>query len=282
MEDNQGLPDVTVLIVSRNAASALHRCLEALERSVERERFEILVVDSGSRDGSAELATLKLPKHFGRTKALNIGIRTAKGRFVLLLDPYTEVMPDTVSRLAARLAEDSEVGAVCPYVETVYLMPAPDQLLEVWKSGNLEGARPVDAAGPEVAVEYPRGAPIMVRREFLKGMNYFDERFGEHWSDLELCWQLRNAGKRIVVLPGVRVSSATPPAPAWDAVESADSAAGLAAYLSKHHGWVSGLKFKVAAGLYLLGKVLTFQNTGYNASRLGALVRGQKIDGTQA
>ena len=56
----------------------------------------------------------------------------------------------------------------------------------------------------------PRGAPLMVRKLFLRGMNYFDERYGEYWSDLELCWQLRNAGKSILVLPQVRVTYGTP------------------------------------------------------------------------
>ena len=59
-----------------------------------------------------------------------------------------------------------------------------------------------------MAIDYAPGAPILTRKLFLRGMNYFDERYGDYWSDLELCWQLRNAGKRILCLPQVHVLTA--------------------------------------------------------------------------
>jgi hypothetical protein len=119
----------------------------------------------------------------------------------------------------------------------------------------------------------------MVRRLFLKGMNYFDERFGEHWADLELCWQLRSAGKSILVLPAVRVAVGPSPEPPHDPVYSADAAIGAAAYLGKHYGAVAGLKFRLAAILNALGRTVSFRDPGFNFKVLTALVSGQKIDG---
>jgi hypothetical protein len=87
-EREQAPPQVSVLVVSEDNAPALRRCLQALEGSVERERFEILVIDNGSQDESPRLDTefpgatfLRLPRRFGVVKALNIGMRTAKGEF---------------------------------------------------------------------------------------------------------------------------------------------------------------------------------------------------------
>ena len=105
--EQEGPPHVTALVISRNCAAQLERCLKALEQSAERERLQILVVDNGSSDGSAdvpsdfpEVQTLRLPKDFGWTKASNIGMRTAKGKLILFLPPHVEVEPDTITRLA--------------------------------------------------------------------------------------------------------------------------------------------------------------------------------------
>jgi GT2 family glycosyltransferase len=282
MEEAQGPPHVTALIVSRDCAEDLRRCLTALERSIPRDTLEILVVDNGSRDGTASVTDdfsavtiLKLPKNFGRTKALNIGLRTAKGDLVFLMDPSVEVQPETIATLAARMDADENVGAVCPYVERVYPMPSPAELKDAWKSGSLPRPQTVDAESAEVAVDYPMGAPMLVRRAFLKGMNYFDQRFGEHWSDLELCWQLRSAGKKILVLPGVRAGmKAQANLRLNDATAMSDAATGAAAYISKHYGTVAGLAFRVSAALGAL--------TSLNLKLLGGVVAGEKIDGTQA
>ncbi len=89
---------VTALVFSYDSASALRRCLAALEGSNDRAAVEILVVDCGSHDESAQLDSefssitmLRLPRYFGRTKALNIGTRTAAGEYLLFMTPEVEV-----------------------------------------------------------------------------------------------------------------------------------------------------------------------------------------------
>src|SRR5579863_2709655 len=101
-EEPAPAPKVTALIFSYDSAPALRRCLAALEGSKDREAIEILVVDCGSHDESPQLDTefsgvtiLRLPRYFGRTKALNIGTRTAAGEYLFFLTPQVEVMPDT-------------------------------------------------------------------------------------------------------------------------------------------------------------------------------------------
>jgi GT2 family glycosyltransferase len=163
---------------------------------------------------------------------------------------------------------------VCAYSEIVYPLPSAASLKTAWMTGTLPGAMQIDPSSPEVIVEYPRGAPILVWRRFLSGMRYFDERFGDHWADLELCWQLRSAGKKVVMLPHVRVSYLREAAVTTDYVDRADSAIGAAAYLGKHYGMPSGLGFRLSAVVHAL--------TRLDFKLLGALVSGQKIDGTQA
>ena len=272
-------PRVTALIVSRNCAQQLQRCLEALERSTERDRLEILVVDNGSSDGSGdvpanfpEVQSLRLPKDFGRTMATNIGVRTAKGDSILFLPAHVEVEPDTVMALAERLESSDSIGAVCPFVPEWFPLPDVAGLREACASGRLPDAQRTREDAAEVAVAYAPGAPILVRRLFVRGMNYFDEQYGDHWWDLELAYQLRSGGKTVLALPQVRVKYGDAPQRESDAVHRADCVLGAAAYAGKHFGTGAAMKLRLGAALGALGKA--------EFSQLSAIVSGQKVDGT--
>lgn len=100
-------PRVSVVIVSYNCEEALRRCVQALEASRGREQMEILTVDAGSEDGSPRIdsefpavTVMRLPRNFGKTRARNIGVRTAQADLLLFLDPHVEVDPGTVLGLA--------------------------------------------------------------------------------------------------------------------------------------------------------------------------------------
>lgn len=289
MEDLQKKLRVSVLIVSRNCAESLRRCLSAIDRSLERESMEVLVVDNGSLDETSKLDSefpsvhfLRLPKNFGLTKAANIGIRTAKGQMLLFLRPDAEVAPDAISTLAARLESIGNAGAVCPFVDHAYPLPKRSDLAVAWRTGGLPGRTSLDPGADAIPVEYPMGAPILLPRRFLAGMNYLDQRFGQHWADADLCFQIRSSGKKIFVIPAARIHQPSESPLPQDAVNSADSALGAAAYVGKRFGSGAGMRFRLAAILHVLGRSLTLRRPGYNLQRLSALVSGQKIDGTQA
>jgi GT2 family glycosyltransferase len=286
-QETQPGPQLTALIVSRNVYVDLRRCIEALESSTVRGALQIVVVDNGSRDGSAELqgdfpnvTFLRLPKNFGMTKALNIGTRTAKTEMVLLIGTHVEVAPDALSVLVDRLEHDNDAGAVAASISHAYSFPDAAALSRAWREGELPNRVTVDPNADAVAVDYPAGAPILVWKRFLKGMNYLDERYGQYWADLELCFQIRNAGKKILVLPAAKVHYGERPE-STDPIESADCASGAAAYIGKRYGFPAGLRFRMGAMFTSLLKAVTLQRPGYNFKRLTALATGQKIDGTQ-
>ena len=271
----------SVVVVSCNRIELLRRCLTALELSEAREQMEIIVVDNGSTDGSAQLedefrgATfIRIPRNFGLTKAMNLGLRAAQGSYVLFLHEDTEVSPDTVRELAAKLDADPELGAVAPMLVTARGNPAP-QVGRFPPDGTW---RPVFDAGqagmPEnpqpVAVDYARGAVLMVRKFFLQAMREIDERYGQFGSDADLCFQMRRAGKRILILPNLRTVHH---GGADSALKQADLRAGIAGWTSKYYGMFAGFKARVAAALGALIRL--------HFSEMGHILAGQKIDGTQ-
>jgi GT2 family glycosyltransferase len=91
-------PKVSAILLGLNQAAALRRAIQALEGSQERERLEIVVIDCGSRDESAQLdsefekiTVLRLPMFLGAAKAMNIAVRTAKAEILFFLSPNVEV-----------------------------------------------------------------------------------------------------------------------------------------------------------------------------------------------
>jgi len=274
---------VTALIFSYDSAPALRRCLAALEGSNDRASIEILVVDCGSHDESPQLDSefpevtiLRLPRYFGRTKAVNIGTRTAAGEYLLVLTPEVEVLPTTVPALLARLESDSEAVAVAPLLldtdanptAQFFRLPTPDSGVEL---------RPVevDKSAEAVGVEYATFQALMVRKYFVKGINYLDERYGEFGADAELCYQIRRAARKTLALPQVTAlyTPCSPYSAAAETILAADRVHGAAVYFGKHYGFLTGLLFRIKSALQALVTL-----------RLGlfaALVSGSRIDGSQ-
>ncbi len=304
-ETAQAAPKVSVLVISYNCAEALRRCLESLERSLERDSMEVLVVDNGSLDGTPQLehdfprATfLRLPRNFGLVKALNIGLRTARGEFVMLLHPDTEVSPGAVTALAKRLESEPDAVAVCPLVTapsgepaaSIRRLPSPQEILRAWREGGFPPDPPPDLSAASLPVGFASGVALMVRSYFPKGLRYIDERYGQHWADLELCFQIRRASRKILLVPAARVVhygglGLQAYSGQARAQLSADWALGAAVFAGKHYGWFAGFELRLRAILSALAGVLVslvrMREVGYRFSLFSLLVSGQKVDGFQ-
>jgi GT2 family glycosyltransferase len=303
-QNEQAAPRVSVLLVSLNNAAELRRCLAELEACGSRESMEIIVVDSGSMDECSHMDSEfpairmhRLPRNFGVVKALNIAMRTASGEFFLFLEPRVEVAPNTVSELVAHLDQAPDAIAVCPVmvapageiVTRIHPLPSPAELYQACRHGDFSAWSTPDREAESLEVDFIKPPVLLVRGYFLKGMHYLDERYGQHWWDLEICTQIRWASKKILLLPRLRVvvhPAATPELGA-DArgLLAADHALGAALWVGKHYGALEQWKFGMGLHLAALGRaivgVLTFRDTGFRVAYLSSLVSGQKLDGSQ-
>ena len=274
---------MSAILIALNQIEPLRRAVAALEKSTERERLEILVVDLGSQDGGAQIDTefpgvvmLRLPHNFGATKAMNIGTRTAKADLMFYLSPDVEVAPDTVAKLAVKLEEDLEAAAVCPLlvdeagkpVSRIYKLPTEESL----KGGLTPVA--IDVDQESINVEYPGRDAVLVRKQFVKGMNYFDERFGEFWADADLAIQIRRGLKKIRLYPSIRIVRRGDTSPSAEkGLLAADRAGGAASLIGKYYGFIGGLGFRVGAALKALVR--------FDLKQFIGLVSGAKVDGSQ-
>src|SRR5258708_10691459 len=156
-------PRVSIVIVTRNQAAGLSRCVAALQQSTLAAVAEIIVVDNRSTDGSSALQDdhdavtyLKLPKNFGWTKAANIALRSAQAELILFLDPRVELAPDAVEKLLSTVQQEGETAAVCAWL----VRPDGEPAALLRKLPSREDLRPSYFAPPAeakepMAVEYP-------------------------------------------------------------------------------------------------------------------------------
>jgi GT2 family glycosyltransferase len=264
-----------VVVVSRNRAAQLRRCLESIEASAARSTLQVIVVDNGSSDGSAQIGDdfpnvqmIRLPKNFGLTKGLNLGWRAADAEYVFFLHDDTEVEPGTIGTLAGALDANSEAAAVCPLLVDGEGRPGP-QLGSLPPTGEWRAASP--GAEP-AAVEFARGAALMVRVYFIKAIRQIDDRYGQFGSDADLAAEIRRASRKILLVPAARVRHEG--RIQYSAIERADFLQSRAVFLGKYEGFGAGIKARIAS---VCGPLF-----GFRLGELKYTISGQKIDGTQS
>jgi GT2 family glycosyltransferase len=260
----------TVVIVSLNRAAQLKQLLAGLG-----ENYQIIVVDNGSTDGALDLEPMfpavrfiRLPRNFGLTKALNLGVRAADSELVLLLHDDVRISGSAVGLLADAMESRPDAGAACPLLTTASGEPAP-QVRSLPTPATPDP--PFKIATGDTA-ECVSTAAMMVRASFLRAMRYFDESYGAYGSALDVCWQLRHAQKKILILRDVPAIHDASPSPVKPEKLAGDRVAGTATFLGKRHGMVAGMLYRLKTGVAAL---FTFR-----FSVVAGAFSGTKIDGT--
>jgi GT2 family glycosyltransferase len=229
----------------------------------------------------------RMPRNFGRTRARNIGLKTARSEMMLLLDPGVEVAPETIVQMGAALEANAQVMAAVPR-----LLDAQGRALPVGGplpsraelSASCKENREIALSRAEGPVQIGSGAALMVRSSFLRGMNFLDERrFGDYGAELEIFWQIHNAGKQVAVVDAPATVyphklSVTLPRSA-QALLAADRIAGTAAYLMKHEGFGAMVGFRLAQLGHALA--LLVSEPGYGLRLLMGISSAERINGSQ-
>lgn len=230
--------DLSIVIVSWNTRDLLARCLASIFEATAPEQgttgarmngtrsVEVFVVDNGSVDGSPELVRAEFPEarliqnydNPGFARANNQAIQLSSGRYVLLLNPDTEVRPGAVEVLARFLDEHQNAGAA----GALLLNPdgslqrscyrSPSLTREFWRMFHLDALYPYndyrmenwDREQPR-PVDVVQGACLIVRREALDQVGLLDEGYFMYSEELDLCERLRRQGWTVHWVPGARV-----------------------------------------------------------------------------
>ena len=211
---------VLVVTVNHNGRENTLQTLASLAQMT-YPRFDILLVDNGSTDGSLEavqqafpgLAVITNETNLGFAGGFNVGLKRGIDQgvdFILAINNDTVVAPDMLSLLVEACAPG--IGAVGP---VIYYY---DQRDRVWSSGfrrhpvTLEmtgGQRNRSVPGGQdqtpYPVEYLLGCALLFRREALSAIGLFDPRFYLYYEDLDLSMRLQRRGYQLFTVPAARM-----------------------------------------------------------------------------
>jgi GT2 family glycosyltransferase len=218
----------SIVVVNWNAGTALRACLAAVFASDGADRDQVIVVDNASTDGSqsgltATYPTLEIiqnPRNVGFARAVNQGLRAARGEFAVILNPDVILEPYALLRLIEFMAEHPEAGVAGPCLldpdgaiqgsarrdpsawTTLFGRSAP--LTRLFPN-NRVSQREIPALSVEddapIQVDWISGACLAARRAAWERIGLLDERFFLFWEDADWCRRFRQAGWRVYYVP---------------------------------------------------------------------------------
>ena len=246
-------PSVTVVIPVRDRPAELAACLASLAAvRYPRELLDVVVVDDGSARPPPVpegVRLVRLPRSVGPAGARNAGARESRAAVLAFVDSDCLVEPGWLEGLLPELA-DPEVAAVGGRVGPVSERTWLERYEAVRSPLDLGPKRAV--AGPGRPVPYLVTANVVVRRADFVAAGGFDERL--RWGeDVELCWRLCRAGRRLVYQPAGRVRHRHRGDVRAFASTRASYARSEAALLARHPEGERWLAFSPGAAAALLG-----------------------------
>lgn len=219
--------DLSVIILSYNTKELLSQCVNSV--SPENQKgisFETIVVDNASQDGSQEMVEKEFPRvilvrnkeNMGFSGGNNVGIKIAKGNFILFLNSDTKVNKDALRQAVSFMKQNPEVGALSaktllpsgkmdpdchrgfphPWASLTYFLGLEkifpkSKLFGQYHKAYLgfEGNHDIDAGA---------GAFMMIKREVVERVGIWDEEYFFYGEDLDYFYRIKKAGYKVYFL----------------------------------------------------------------------------------
>ena len=214
---------ISVIVVNWNRRDLLRSCLQSLAQQNLNQPFEVVVVDNGSNDGSAEMVRREYGKstwshvkliqnsqNRGFCAANNQGFAVSDTEFIALLNNDAEAGADWLAKLASAFDERPDVGMAASKIlvwEDPRRIDKAGHLIYLDGQNRGRGSGELDVGQYDRVEEilWPDGCAAMYRRSMLDEIGGFDEDFFAYADDAELGLRAQIAGWKCLYIPGAVV-----------------------------------------------------------------------------
>ena len=215
---------LSILVVNWNVRDLIRACLQSVRREMllSPQQYELIVLDNDSKDGSVEMlqaefpdiALIVSPVNLGFGAGCNQAYRQARGEFILLLNPDTEVIDHALDGLLAVMRSRPRAGIIGPrlvhtdrsfqrdsggalptlanvswnYLFLQHLLPRRLAPPPLFLEGDPQGLLPID---------WVSGASMLLRRSAI-GPQIFDESYFMFGEDMDVCDRIHRAGWEVL------------------------------------------------------------------------------------
>jgi GT2 family glycosyltransferase/2-polyprenyl-3-methyl-5-hydroxy-6-metoxy-1,4-benzoquinol methylase/spore maturation protein CgeB len=208
-------PQVSIVMPLYNKASFTKACLKALGDNRDQVAYEVILVDNGSSDATAELLdglqakpgfrVVRNGENLGFSRANNLGAKYAQAPHILFLNNDTVPHSGWLDTMVAQMEADDAmgiVGAKLLYPDTGKIQHAGLAMI----NGTPDHVhRHADADAPEVNVardlDMVTGACMLIRKALFDRLGGFDEAYVNGVEDVDLCLKVRDLGYRVRYIP---------------------------------------------------------------------------------
>ena len=225
--------DLSIVIVNWNERDLLRDCLKSVYAAWKGDcdALEVIVVDNASSDGSSAMIRAEFPHvvlienwdNVGFTVGNNQAIEQARGRYVMLLNPDTEVLDDAPETMVSYMDDHPHIGVVAPKLldpdgtvqpsrrrfPTLATAFLESTVLQQWWPDNkaLRAYYMRDTSDDETQdIDWGVGACLTVRRKITEQIGLLDETFFMYSEEMDWCYRIKQAGWGIVYLPAAEVT----------------------------------------------------------------------------
>lgn len=215
------MKDISIIIVNWNVRELLYASLDSIYKTRNNLDLEVIVIDNNSSDDSVEMVKAEFPEvqlianseNRGFAAANNQGIEIATGKYLFILNPDTELKPNTLKLMYRYMEEHGNIAAIGPRLLNTdgSLQPScrrfPALKYEIFSKLFLDKIFPRSIFNGYMMgdfshdytreIDQPMGAAIFIRKEVVDTVGMMDEHNFVWFDEVDWCYQIKKAGHKI-------------------------------------------------------------------------------------